>query len=140
LPGSLSVRESPRMRAARVVLAVLFIGAGVSHFARPVAFAAVVPRWLPDAPLLVEVSGVAEIVGGIGLLVPSLRRVAGWGLLALLIAVFPANINMSQTAETDGSSLVRQAVLAIRLPRQIVLLWSVWRVAVRRVPPPTMRF
>lgn len=140
MPTDGSANESLVVRAARLALAVLFIGAGVSHFARPVTFAAMVPRWLPNAPLLVAVSGAAEILGGIGLLVPTVRRAAGWGLLALLIAVFPANINMLQRAATDGSSLARQAALAIRLPLQIVLLWSVWRVAVRRAPPRTMRF
>ncbi|HEY5062522.1 MAG TPA: DoxX family membrane protein [Gemmatimonadaceae bacterium] len=139
MPNDGGAHESVFVRAARVILGVSFIGAGVSHFARPELFAAMVPRWLPNAPLLVAVSGAAEILGGIGLLVPTVRSAAGWGLIVLLIAVFPANVNMLQKAATDGSTLVRETALAIRLPLQLVLLWWVWRVALRRPPPPTMR-
>jgi uncharacterized membrane protein len=132
LPAEDSAPESLLVRAVRASLVVLFIVAGVLHFARAFAFESMVPRWLPNAPLLVAVSGAAEIIGGVGLLIPAVRRAAGWGLFALLIAVFPANMQMLETAASDGSTVWRQAVLAIRLPLQVLLLWCVWRVAARR--------
>jgi uncharacterized membrane protein len=76
-------------------LAVLiFLSAGVGHFATPDPFVLIVPAYLPAPELLVSVSGFFEILGAIGLLIPTLRVAAGWGLLALLLAVFPANLNM----------------------------------------------
>ena len=82
-------------RIALVLLAAFFVFAGVTHFTNPEFFIAIVPAWLPNAPLLVAVSGVAEIAGGIGVLIPRTRRLAGWGLIALLVAVYPANVDMA---------------------------------------------
>jgi len=78
----------------RVLLAGFFIFAGVMHFVQPELYAAIVPPWLPNAPLLVALSGAFEILGGLGVLHPVTRRLAGWELIALLIAVFPANVQM----------------------------------------------
>jgi uncharacterized membrane protein len=83
------------LRIARYAAALLFVGAGVAHFVHPEFYARLVPPALPAPRLLVAVSGVAEIAGGVGLLVPKLRRPAGYGLIALLIAVFPANVYMA---------------------------------------------
>ncbi len=80
------------------VLAFIFAVAGVMHFVAPNIFISIVPRWLPSwlpsARTLVYMSGVVEILGAIGLLFPSTRILAAWTLIALLIAVFPANIQM----------------------------------------------
>ena len=72
----------------RWVLAVFFIGAGVNHFRHPAFYQAMMPPWLPWPDALILISGVAEILGGLGVLVPRARRFAGWGLIALLVAVF----------------------------------------------------
>ncbi|MDQ6830038.1 MAG: hypothetical protein M3081_14370 [Gemmatimonadota bacterium] len=112
-------------------LALLFAAAGVLHFVVPRPFERIVPTWIPDAPLVVAISGIAEALGGIGLLVAGTRRMAGVGLIALLIAVFPANVHMLQLGYTDGSSQLWQAFLWIRLPLQPLLIWWVWRVAAR---------
>ncbi len=74
------------------LLANLFIGTGVNHFLMPRAYEKIVPPQLRGhAKLIVQISGVAEIAGGVGVLVPSTRRLSGLGLIALLAAVFPAN-------------------------------------------------
>jgi uncharacterized membrane protein len=65
------------------------------HFVKPRAYKAIVPPYLPAPEALVYASGVAEIAGGVGLMVPSVRRGAGWWLIATLLAVFPANVHMA---------------------------------------------
>ena len=114
-------------RAASVVaLAVAFVGSGVLHLVRPRVFEAIVPPSLPAPRLLVYVSGVAEIAGGLGLLVPALREAAGWGLVALLVAVFPANVYMARQAGRFRRVAPAWALWA-RLPLQAVLIaWVLW--------------
>src|SRR5436305_1857997 len=81
---------------SRRALAVFFLAAGANHFAMPRAYQAIVPPSLSRrARELVIVSGVAEIAGGLGVLMPATRRLAGAGLVALLAAVFPANLHMA---------------------------------------------
>jgi uncharacterized membrane protein len=116
----------------RLLLAVFFVIAGVMHFVKPELYAAIVPPWLPNAPLLVALSGGFEIVGGVGVLSPFTRRVAGWGLIALLIAVFPANVQMLHLAYVFNASILWKAALWFRLPLQLPVIWWVWRVAARR--------
>jgi uncharacterized membrane protein len=107
---------------SRFLTAALFIGAGVLHFINTAFFVAIVPPVLPHPAALVYISGICEILGGIGLLVPRCRRPAGVGLILLLIAVFPANINMfAQSLHTQGLS-VTSMLLASRLPIQVVLI------------------
>jgi len=75
----------------RYLLAIFFVGAGVMHFVSPDFYVAIMPPYLPWHLPLVWISGGFEILGGIGVLFPHpLRRWAGWGLVALLVAVFPA--------------------------------------------------
>ena len=109
----------------RALMAVLFVGAGVMHFLRPRGFVRIVPEQLPRPELLVSISGVAEVLGGVGLLVPPVRRAAGTGLVALLLAVFPANVNMAVHAERLGAGLPEWA-LWLRLPLQPALIAAVW--------------
>lgn len=109
-----------------VLLAAAFACAGVLHFVRPRMFEAIVPPSLPAPRLLVYVSGVAEVAGGLGLLVPSLRVWAGWGLAALLVAVFPANVYMARQAPRFRRIAPRWALM-LRLPLQLVLIaWVLW--------------
>ena len=123
---------STRRAVSRWLLATLFMVAGIAHLARPDSYVAIMPPWLPSPLLLVIVSGVCEILGGAGLLVPRVRRAAGWGLLALLVAVFPANVQMLMNARAEQSGTLAQLVLWARLPLQVVLIWWVWWAAVRR--------
>ncbi len=112
---------------SRVLLAALFCLGGVMHFVKPELYEAIVPRWLPNAPMLVLISGVFEILGGLGILHPLTRRFSGWGLIALLIAVFPANVQMLHLAYVNQASAVWKAALWVRLPLQLPVLWWVWR-------------
>lgn len=112
---------------SRIVLAALFAFAGTMHFIIPDQYAAIMPPALPMHRALVYVSGVAEIAGGIGLLVPRTRRAAGIGLVLLLIAVWPANLQMLLNARAAGASALAQTLLLLRLPLQFVLIAWVWR-------------
>ncbi len=118
--------------AALRVIALIFVVAGVSHFVIPAAFESIVPTWVPDARAAVFWSGIAEIAGAIGLLVPRTRAAAAWGLIALLVAVFPANVQMLMNARATAASALYVALLWARLPLQLLLIWWVWRVGVRR--------
>ena len=109
----------------RYVLALVFVGAGLLHFLHPATYLAIMPPQLPQPLLLVYISGVFELLGGLGLLPARPRRLAGWGLLALLAAVFPANVYMALIHE----QLHIPGWLAWgRLPLQPLLMWWVWRV------------
>ncbi|MEO7712289.1 MAG: DoxX family membrane protein [Gemmatimonadaceae bacterium] len=116
---------------SRWMLAAIFIGAGILHLLRPGMFVTMVPPWLPAPALLVMLSGVFEVMGGVGILVPLTRVVAGWGLIALLVAVLPANVHMLVQARAAGASLLWQLALLIRVPLQLVLIWWVHRATVR---------
>ena len=112
---------------ARIVLALFMISAGVLHFATPAFFLSIVPAWLPAPMLLVQVSGVAEIAGGLGVLHPSTRKLAGVGLVALYVAVFPANINQALHHIPMGGHEVSPALLWGRLLLQPVFIaWTWW--------------
>ena len=108
----------------RYGLALLFVGAGALHFMHPETYLRIMPPALPAPRLLVLLSGAAEVLGGLGLLLPATRRWATWGLLALLVAVFPANVYMVQLAEQLH---VPAWTLWARLPVQPLLMWAVWR-------------
>jgi uncharacterized membrane protein len=113
----------------RWLAAIFFIVAGTFHFVKPDMYLQIMPPYFPDPQLLVAVSGLAEIAGGCGVVIPPLRRVAGWGLIALLIAVFPANIYMLQNHEQFH---IAPWILWARLPLQIVMGAWVWYVAIQR--------
>jgi uncharacterized membrane protein len=102
------------------------------HFLVPGPYRAIMPPYLPWHAGLVALSGVAEMAGGIGLLVPWTRRAAGIGLILLLLAVFPANVEMLVRYREQGAGAFAQLLLWLRLPLQAVLIWWVWRVS-RRV-------
>jgi uncharacterized membrane protein len=125
---------SRRKRASLFVLSLIFVAAGILHFVTPNTYVGIVPPWLPVPLALVYISGVAEIAGGVGLLVERSRRAAGVGLILLLLAVWPANIQMWVDASARDASDAEKLVLLLRIPLQLVLIWWVWRAAVRRVP------
>jgi uncharacterized membrane protein len=111
----------------RWALTVFMVAAGINHFVSPAAYVAMVPDALPAHALLVQISGVAEILGGLGLILPRTRRLAAWGIIALLVAVFPANINMAVNHLPLGSTHVASWLLWARLPLQLVLIaWAAW--------------
>ena len=105
----------------------LYIAAGILHFVATRRYTAIMPNDLPAPRELVLISGAAEIAGGLGVLVPipPIQRSAAWGLIALLIAVMPANINMA-THHADFPSIPAWALWA-RLPLQLPLIYWAWR-------------
>lgn len=113
------------------LIAAIFIAAGILHFVKPAAYVAIMPRWLPAPLVLVYVSGVFQILGGLGVLPPVTRQLAGWGLIALLVAIFPANVQMLLDARASQASLGWQAALMGRLPLQALLIAWVYFAAVR---------
>jgi uncharacterized membrane protein len=110
----------------RWVLTGFMVFAGVMHFVAPATFVAIVPGYLPAPEVLVAVSGVAEILGGLGLIFPQTRRFAAWGLIALFIAVFPANVHMALNSIPLGDRPVPPAALWLRLPLQAVFILWAW--------------
>ena len=110
------------------VLAVAMIGIGVLHFVRPKPFVRIVPKYLPAPRALVYVSGLFEILGGIGLLIPETRAWAAWGLIALYVAVFPANVYMlTDNVSLDPRKPIPRWALWLRLPFQLVFIaWAYW--------------
>jgi uncharacterized membrane protein len=113
---------------ARGLLGVAFLVTGALHFLRPRMYEAMMPRYLPAHRELVYASGVAEMAGGAGVL--AARRSAGWWLIATLIAIFPANVEMAVHAERFRR--VPEPLLWARLPIQGVLIAWVYRAAIRR--------
>jgi Predicted membrane protein len=110
---------------SRSILAFFFISVGILHFVKPEPFVEIVPEVLPAKTELVYISGLFEILGGIGMLVARTRAIAGWGLIALLIAVFPANINMAMNSNQFPK--IPELLLWLRLPLQPVLIYWVWK-------------
>ncbi|HEV3035427.1 MAG TPA: DoxX family protein [Solirubrobacteraceae bacterium] len=115
---------------SRKLLANFFIGAGINHFVMPRAYEQIVPPQLRgNAKQIVQVSGVAEIAGGVGVLLPWTRRASGLGLIALLAAVFPANVYMAREPE-HFRRIPRWALYGRLALQPLMMLWA-WR-ATRR--------
>lgn len=110
----------------RIILAVLFILAGTLHFIAPQLYLKIVPPYLPAHLPIVYMSGGAEILGGVGLLLPATRQAAAWGLVVLLIAVLPANIYMA-TAHLAVPGVMGQSWAQwLRIPLQLPLIFWAW--------------
>jgi uncharacterized membrane protein len=130
----------PPLRAARarmrVALAAMFLLTGVTHFTAPESMLQMIPEFLPLRLEAVYVSGVAELAGAIGLLIPRLRRLAGLGLAAMLVVVFPANVNVAvnnlQIDLSPGSSLYQWARLLLQ---PVLIGLVVWATSPEALPP-----
>ncbi|MFK7916534.1 MAG: hypothetical protein AB8G14_00535 [Ilumatobacter sp.] len=130
-------------RPSTILASTFFTGAGLMHFARPDFFESIVPDWFPDAKLANQVSGAAELVFGLGLLSPTTRKPAAYGLVALTALVFPANIDMAINnveVKPAGGEMTRSVGTAegparmvnwLRLPLQLPLGYGLWRLARR---------
>ncbi len=112
---------------SRVLLGLIFVVAGALHFRAPGAYEQIMPPYLPLHRELVYLSGALEIAGGLGLLAERTRRIAGVGLILLLVAVWPANLQMLLDARAAEKPLWWVALLWARLPLQLVLIAWVWR-------------
>ncbi len=112
------------MRLSQLIMGALYIGAGTLHFFITRTYENIVPSYLPAHRELVLISGGAEILGGLGVLIPQTRRPAAWGLIALLVAVMPANITM--VAEHARFPTVPLWAAWLRLPLQLPLIYWAW--------------
>jgi uncharacterized membrane protein len=120
-------------RPLRYVMGALYVLAGVLHFVAPRVYEQVVPPRFPRSRALVYLSGVAEVVLGVGVLFERTRRVSAWGVIALLVAVFPANVYVATSDDLDLDGVPARfrdpsdAALWARLPLQAVLVaWAWW--------------
>ena len=119
---------STTKRALLYLMGVFYIFAGVMHFVNPGFYMPMMPPYLPAHYALILISGVAEVVLGVAVLVPAYRHLAAWGIIALLIAVFPANLhialhNVPLGGATEGLGIWNWP----RLPLQAVLIaWAYW--------------
>ncbi len=116
-------------RVARWAMVVFMVVSGIGHFAITSTYVAMVPASFPSPRLLVYLSGVAELAGGLGLLAPwpRLRRAAAIGIVLLLVAVFPANINMAVHHISPPGMHVSNVALWLRLPFQALFVaWAWW--------------
>ena len=112
-------------KLALLGLSAFFVVAGANHFVNPDFYLAIMPPYLPAHLELVYVSGVFEILGGIGFLVPAVRALTGWGLVLLLVAVFPANLHMALHPELFYD--LPTFALYLRLPLQVLFVaWAYW--------------
>ena len=109
------------------LLGVFYAAAGVMHFIKPDAYLPMMPPYLPLHLELIYLSGVAEIVGGVGVLLPRWRSAAGLWVIAVLIAVFPANLHMALNWISPPGLEASQTALWLRLPMQgVFIIWAWW--------------
>ncbi len=119
------------MTRSQRLLAVVFTAAGALHFLRPQMYEEIVPDYLPAHRELVFASGAAEIAGAVMVVFPRTRRLGGLWLAAMLVAVFPANVDMALNADRYAS--LPPALLWARLPLQGLLIW--WALRATRAAP-----
>ena len=105
------------------LMAFLYIIAGINHFKNPGMYIKIIPSYLPNPKLLNILSGAAEIILGLLLTLPLLTHFVAWGIIALLIAVFPANLFMYQNKKASFG--LPKWILLLRMPLQLLLiLWA----------------
>jgi uncharacterized membrane protein len=122
---------NPTVRtASRFALALFFIIAGTAHLIAPAPYVAIIPTYVPWPAIVVAISGAAEILGGLGVFFRATRATAGWWLIALLLAVFPANIHALSTGMVIGGYILPVWMLWARLPFQLLFIAWVYRVCV----------
>lgn len=112
---------------SRLALALFFGIAGIAHFIAPTSYLAIMPPYIPWPAAIVALTGLAQILGGLGVLFPNTRRAAGLWLIALLIAVFPANVQAITTGMVIAGNAVPAWMLWARLPLQLLFIAWVWR-------------
>lgn len=108
----------------RILFGLLFIGASTMHFFTD-AELKIIPPSLPFRRAALCISGIFEVIGGIGLLIPRFKRPAAWGLAALLVAIFPANVYHAIKNVQVGGFMNTHLYHMIRLPFQGVLIWCI---------------
>jgi uncharacterized membrane protein len=115
-------------RVQTYAIGALFTLAGATHFLRPRWYEAIVPPYVPAHREVVIVTGVCEILGGLGVMLPQTRKAAAWSLIALLLAVFPANIYMA--SDPKFLKIAPAWALYLRLPLQFGLIGWVYSICI----------
>jgi uncharacterized membrane protein len=110
-----------RQKISLSIMAVFYVAAGINHFVNPLFYKRIMPPYLPWHFPLIYLSGAAEIVLGACLLPVRTRKLAAWGIIILLIAVFPANVQMLLNYQDEKNPDVWIAI--VRLPLQLLLIW-----------------
>lgn len=112
---------------ARLVLAAAYLVAGIAHLTRPAGFLAITPHWVPAPELVVALTGVAELAGAIGLMIPRMRGAAGIGLALYALCVWPANINHAVNDIPLGGTHLSWWYHGPRLALQpVIIWWALW--------------
>jgi uncharacterized membrane protein len=132
----LALKFNLPLKLSRVLLAVFFVAAGVNHFVSPENYLQIIPPFLPARAAANYVSGLAEILGGVGILFVPTRRLAALGLILLLILVFPANIYGALHGMQISDWDVPRWVLWLRLPIQPLLIAWVYFAGWKADKPP----
>ena len=110
------------MNILQYIMSALLMLAGINHFMKPKVYLRMMPPFLPNHVLLNYLSGAAEFILGLGLLIPVLKNWSAWGIILLFIAIFPANIYMLTSGKFNK---IPKWVLWLRLPLQILLIrWA----------------
>lgn len=115
-------RLGPDLRG-RISLALVFLFTGAGHFAQTQQMAGMLPTWLPGRIGIIYATGLLEIAGAIGLLMPRLSRAAGVCLIAFLVLIFPANIHAALNRVEMGGHALGPVYLLVRGPLQLILIW-----------------
>jgi uncharacterized membrane protein len=108
-----------------IIISLFFTIGGIAHFILIDKFISIMPSYLAYPKELVIISGIFELLGAAGILIPQTRKFAGYGLIALIVAVYPANINMALHAQQFP--MAPEWILWSRLPLQFFFVWFVWR-------------
>lgn len=112
-----------KKKISLIIMIVVYLAAGINHFINPAFYKSIMPPWLPYHNALIFISGLAEILLAILLIPKSTRRMAAWGIILLLVAVFPANIYMAIRYFQENNPLLVMAI--VRLPLQLLLIaWA----------------
>lgn len=120
-------RETPARRVARWLLALAYLAAGVFHLRSPAGFVAITPGWVPFPDQVVLLTGVAEIAGAAGLMIPQLRRAAGIGLALYALCVWPANFNHALNDIPLRGAHLGWWYHGPRLALQpVIIWWALW--------------
>lgn len=119
--------DTPARTIARLLLAVAYFAVGIVHLKSPEGFLPIMPDWVPAPRAVVIGTGLAEIAGAIGLMIPRLRRAAAWGLAAYAVCVFPANIKHAvEGVSVSGVTLGWAYHVPRLLAQPVIIWWALW--------------
>ena len=118
--------ETRARRAARVLLIIFYVVAGIGHLLATDAMARIVPRWVPQPHLVVILTGVCELAGAVTLAIPRLRIAAGWAFAAYALCVWPANVQHAINDLSHGTGLPIWYHAPRLLLQPVIIWWALW--------------